>query len=93
MPEYVVVPKTESIPGREAYLQLMALCSDLTVSSEAIEKAIERVEHTAKAYSQSSILKSRKSCHETMLELELVAKYYRWIHRNINSIRSIRQEV
>jgi hypothetical protein len=90
---YIVVPKTDSVPAREAYLQLMALCSNTSVKPEAIEQAIQKVEHTAKAYGESSILKARKSCQETKLELESVAKYYHWVLSNISRIRSVTQEV
>jgi hypothetical protein len=87
MSEDITVPKTDSIPAWQAYNQLRALCQNENVAPKAIEEAIERVERVAIVYRTSSALKS-KSCYSTGLELESVAKFYRWVHKHIHSFRS-----
>ena len=88
MSDYIVIPKTQTLPARKAYMQLMAMCSDLKVKPEALEHAIKQVEDQAFDY------KSTKDnvLARTAAELESVVKYYRWVFSNISHIRSITQE-
>ena len=84
----VCVPKTDTIPAWQAYNQLLAMCQNLEVVPSAIEAAIERAEHTAKAYQVSTVLGKSKTSHETASELSSVAKYFRWVHQNLKSFRA-----
>lgn len=86
--DYIVVPKTSSPEARRAYLQLLTLCSDINVKPEAIQKAIERVEHDAQVYFKSPMLNKSKGCQDMGKEMEAVARYYRWYYGNISHIRT-----